>query len=159
MEIIPVGSTSFQHEGSLDDQKFYIFAKESLKKEGYNVVETSYVQFGGNNYHIEWLAQKALDDYMAYRINMIIDFANITESSAMKEGKPIKAKTGKVTVQIVSSIVLDFLNRWTSGVTKLVKPLYDRMNSETLTQRKEAFENELDSIKNALQNFLSFQAS
>ncbi|MBE5728341.1 hypothetical protein IHE51_00590 [Candidatus Parvarchaeota archaeon] len=159
MEIIPVGSTSFQHEGSLDDQKFYSFAKETLKKEGYNVVETSYVQFGGNNYHIEWLAQKALDDYMAYRINVVLDFSNITETSVMKEGKPIKAKTGKVIVQLVSTIILDFLNKWTGGVSKFVKPLYDRMNSETMTQRKEAFENELDNIKNTLQSSLSFQAS
>ncbi|MGC8516617.1 MAG: hypothetical protein ACP5MT_01845 [Candidatus Acidifodinimicrobium sp.] len=158
MEIIPVGSTSFQHEGSLDDQKFYSFAKETLKKEGYRVVETSYVQFGGNNYHIEWLAQKALDDYMAYRINVVLDFSNITEASAIKEGKQIKTKTGKVIVQLISSIVLDFLNKWTSGVSKLVKPLYDRMNSETMNQRKEAFQNELDNIKNALQGSLSFQS-
>ncbi|EEZ92509.1 MAG: hypothetical protein BJBARM4_0933 [Candidatus Parvarchaeum acidiphilum ARMAN-4] len=71
---------------------------------------------------------------------------------AMKEGKQVKAKTGTVQVQLVADILVDYLNKWTKGVSKLVRPVYDKMNEEVTTQRKTAFESEIESIKTAIQS-------
>ncbi len=151
MEVIPLGTTAIQHQGLLDDQAFYNFLKETLESYGYAVTETSYIQFAGANYVIKWDAKKVIDDYMAYRIAIDLNYRGITETTAMKEGKPVKAKTGTVEVKLTGDILLDYLNKWTTGVSKLIRPVYDKMNAEVTKQRKEAFENEIQSIKSALQ--------
>jgi hypothetical protein len=152
MEIIPMGNTTVQYEGTLDDQKFYNFLRDLLVSAGYSVKETNYIQFSGANYVIKWTATKVIDDYMAYRINVNLDYRNIQETVALKEGKQVKAKTGTVQVQLVSDILVDYLNKWTKGVSKFVRPIYDKMNEEVVTQRKAAFESDVNSIKSAIQS-------
>ena len=152
MEIIPMGTTTVQYEGVLDDQKFYNFLRGLLVSAGYSVKETSYIQFSGANYVIKWIAMKVIDDYMAYRITVNLDYRNIQETMAVKDGKKVKAKTGTVQVQLVSDILVDYLNKWTKGVSKLVRPIYDKMNEEVVTQRKTAFESDVESIKSTIQS-------
>ena len=152
MEIIPMGTTTVQYEGVLDDQKFYNFLRGLLVSAGYSVKETSYIQFSGANYVIKWIAMKVIDDYMAYRITVNLDYRNIQETMAVKDGKQVKAKTGTVQVQLVSDILVDYLNKWTKGVSKLVRPIYDKMNEEVVTQRKRAFESDVESIKSTIQS-------
>jgi hypothetical protein len=152
MEIIPMGNTTVQYEGVLDDQKFYNFLRGLLISAGYSVKETNYIQFSGANYVIKWIATKVIDDYMAYRITVNLDYRNIQETMAVKDGKQVKAKTGTVQVQLVSDIMVDYLNKWTKGVSKLVRPIYDKMNEEVVQQRKAAFENDVESIKSAIQS-------
>ncbi|MCL4398611.1 MAG: hypothetical protein M1322_00320 [Candidatus Parvarchaeota archaeon] len=152
MEIIPMGNTAVQYEGVLDDQKFYNFLRDLLVSAGYSVKETNYIQFSGANYVIKWTALKVIDDYMAYRITVNLDYRNIQETMAVKEGKQVKAKTGTVQVQLVSDILVDYLNKWTKGISKLVRPIYDKMNEEVVNQRKTAFESDVESIKTAIQS-------
>ena len=151
MEVIPLGTTAFQYQGLLDDQQFYNFLKDTLKGYGYDLTETSYIQFAGANYVIRWDAKKVVDDYMAYRITIDLNYRGITETTAMKDGKSVKAKTGTVEVKLTSDILLDYLNKWTTGVSKFVRPVYDKMNSEVTRKRREAFENEIQNIKSVLQ--------
>ncbi len=146
-----MGNTTIQYEGILDEQKFYNFLREVFTSTGYSVRETNYIQFSGPNYVIKWIAMKVIDDYMAYRITVNLDYRNIQETMAVKDGKQVKAKTGTVQVQLVNDILVDYLNKWTKGVTKFIRPIYDKMNEEVLKQRKSAFENEIDSIKSAIQ--------
>lgn len=147
-----MGTTTVQYEGVLDDQKFYNFLRGLLVSAGYSVKETSYIQFSGANYVIKWIAMKVIDDYMAYRITVNLDYRNIQETMAVKDGKQVKAKTGTVQVQLVSDILVDYLNKWTKGVSKLVRPIYDKMNEEVVTQRKTAFESDVESIKSTIQS-------
>ena len=147
-----MGTTTVQYEGVLDDQKFYNFLRDLLVSAGYSVKETSYVQFSGPNYVIKWIATKVIDDYMAYRITVNLDYRNIQETMAVKDGKQVKAKTGTVQVQLVSDILVDYLNKWTKGVSKLVRPIYDKMNEEVVAQRKAAFESDVESIKSTIQS-------
>ena len=147
-----MGNTTVQYEGILDDQKFYNFLRDLLVSAGYSVKETNYIQFSGANYVIKWVAMKVIDDYMAYRITVNLDYRNIQETMAVKDGKQVKAKTGTVQVQLVSDILVDYLNKWTKGVSKLVRPIYDKMNEEVVEQRKAAFESDVESIKSAIQS-------
>lgn len=147
-----MGNTTVQYEGVLDDQKFYNFLRDLLVSAGYSVKETNYIQFSGANYVIKWVAMKVIDDYMAYRITVNLDYRNIQETMAVKDGKQVKAKTGTVQVQLVSDILVDYLNKWTKGVSKLVRPIYDKMNEEVVEQRKAAFESDVESIKSAIQS-------
>lgn len=147
-----MGNTAVQYEGVLDDQKFYNFLRDLLVSAGYSVKETNYIQFSGANYVIKWTALKVIDDYMAYRITVNLDYRNIQETMAVKEGKQVKAKTGTVQVQLVSDILVDYLNKWTKGISKLVRPIYDKMNEEVVNQRKTAFESDVESIKTAIQS-------
>ncbi|MCL5420735.1 MAG: hypothetical protein M1284_03225, partial [Candidatus Parvarchaeota archaeon] len=126
MEIIPMGSTKVQYQGVLDDQKFYNFLRDVLVSAGYAVKETNYIQFSGANYVIKWVATKVIDDYMAYRIKVNLDYRNIQETMAVKDGNQVKTKTGTVQVELVSDIMVDYLNKWTKGVSKLVRPIYDK---------------------------------
>ena len=146
-----MGTTTVQYEGVLDDQKFYNFLRDLLVSTGYSVKETSYIQFSGLNYVIKWIAMKVIDDYMAYRITVNLDYRNIQETMAVKDGKQLKVKTGTVQVQLVSDILVDYLNKWTKGVSKLVRPIYDKMNEEVVNQRKTAFESDVESIKSTIQ--------
>ncbi|MEM0143828.1 MAG: hypothetical protein QXL94_07805 [Candidatus Parvarchaeum sp.] len=155
MEIIPMGSTTVHYEGVVDDQKFYNFLRDLLVSSGYSVKETNYIQFSGANYVIKWTAMKVIDDYMAYRISVNLDYRNIQETMAVKEGKQVKAKTGTVEVQLVSDILVDYLNKWTKGVSKFVRPIYDKMNEEVISQRKTAFENDVENIKSTIQSNLN----
>jgi hypothetical protein len=152
MEIIPMGSTKVQYQGVLDDQKFYNFLRDVLVSAGYAVKETNYIQFSGANYVIKWVATKVIDDYMAYRIKVNLDYRNIQETMAVKDGNQVKTKTGTVQVELVSDIMVDYLNKWTKGVSKLVRPIYDKMNEEVVTQRKAAFESDVENIKNTIQS-------
>ncbi|MCL5016747.1 MAG: hypothetical protein M1441_01225 [Candidatus Parvarchaeota archaeon] len=152
MEVVPIGTNSIQYEGVLDDQKFYNFFKDTLEGLGYSVVETSYVQFAGNNYSIKWAARKVIDDYMAYRLNISLDYRNLNEASGVRDGKPVKVKTGTVQVKLVADLLLDYMNKWATGVSKLVRPVYDKMNQDLIEQRKKAFETEVQDIKSTLQS-------
>ena len=151
MEIMPMGTTAVQYEGVLDDQKFYNFLRGLFVSAGYSVKETNYVEFSGANYVIKWIATKVIDDYMAYRISVNLDYRNIQETMAVKDGKQVKAKTGTVQVELVSDILIDYLNKWTKGVSKFVRPIYDKMNEEVVKQRKTAFESDIESIKTSIQ--------
>ena len=146
-----MGNTTVQYEGVIDDQKFYNFLRNLFISAGYSVKETNYIQFSGANYVIKWLAMKVIDDYMAYRITVNLDYRHLEEVMAVKEGKQVKTKKGTVQVQLVSDIMVDYLNKWTKGVSKLVRPIYDKMNEEVLSQRKTAFESDVESIKNSIQ--------
>ena len=146
-----MGTTAVQYEGVLDDQKFYNFLRGLFVSAGYSVKETNYVQFSGANYVIKWIATKVIDDYMAYRISVNLDYRNIQETMAVKDGKQVKAKTGTVQVELVSDILIDYLNKWTKGVSKFVRPIYDKMNEEVVKQRKTAFENDIENIKTSIQ--------
>lgn len=148
---MPMGTTAVQYEGVLDDQKFYNFLRGLFVSAGYSVKETNYVQFSGANYVIKWIATKVIDDYMAYRISVNLDYRNIQETMAVKDGKQVKAKTGTVQVELVSDILIDYLNKWTKGVSKFVRPIYDKMNEEVVKQRKTAFESDIESIKTSIQ--------
>jgi hypothetical protein len=154
MEVVPVGTTNIQYEGALDDQKVYDFIKDTLQGRGYKVSEDSYVQFGGKNYSIDWTAMKLVDDYMAYRLRVKLDYRGLSEAPAMKDGKQIKIKTGTVQVRIVSDVLLDYLDKWTVGISKLIRPVYDKMNQEVISQRKATFNDEIQNIKNAIQSGL-----
>ena len=147
-----MGSTKVQYQGVLDDQKFYNFLRDVLVSAGYAVKETNYIQFSGANYVIKWVAMKVIDDYMAYRIKVNLDYRNIQETMAVKDGNQVKTKTGTVQVELVSDIMVDYLNKWTKGVSKLVRPIYDKMNEEVVTQRKTAFESDVENIKNTIQS-------
>ena len=92
MEIIPLGTTQVQYDGVLDDKKFYNFIKDTLQSSGYKVMENAFVQFAGGNYHIEWTAKKLVDDYMAFRMILHIDYRGLTETSAMQAGKPVESR-------------------------------------------------------------------
>ncbi|MCL4406478.1 MAG: hypothetical protein M1573_01345 [Candidatus Parvarchaeota archaeon] len=154
MEVLPIGTKQIQYQGVLDDQKFYNFFKDTLEGLGYSVVENSYVQFGGNNFNIKWTARKVVDDYMAYRLTIIIDYLGLTDANAVSDGKPVKVKTGTVNVKMVADVLLDYMNKWTVGVSKLVRPVYDKMNQDLITQRKNSFEAEVQDIKSTLQSHL-----
>ncbi|MCL4399117.1 hypothetical protein M1293_01210 [Candidatus Parvarchaeota archaeon] len=152
MEIIPVGTTSVQYQGLMDDQNFYNFMKDTLQGIGYKVNETSYIQFAGQNYAITWVAKKFIDDYMAYRITIKLDYRGLTETTATKDGKQIKMKTGTVQITLVSDILLDYLDKWAVGVSKLIRPIFDKMNKDVLVQRRNTFENEIQNIKSSIQS-------
>ena len=153
MEVIPVGSTTIQYDGILDDQKFYNFLKDTLKGLGYNVIEGSYIQFS-NNYVIDWSATKLIDDYMAYRLTLKIDFRGIKKGAGVKEGKQVEVKTGTVKVDVTYDILLDYLDKWAHGISKLIRPVYDKMNEEVMKQRKATFEEEVQNLKNTIQSNL-----
>lgn len=155
MEVIPVGTSSLQYEGTFDDAAFYNFSKDTFQNAGYSVKESRHIQFAGPNYHIEWFATKAIDDYMAYRIKVILDFRNVTETSVIKDGKPAKVKTGTVQVELSSDMLLDYLDKWTTGISKLIRPIYDKMNAQVLEQRKNTFEQDIQNIKATLQAHFS----
>ena len=152
MEIVPVGTTSVQYQGLMDDQNFYNFVKDTLQGMGYKVNETSYIQFAGQNYTITWVAKKFIDDYMAYRITIKLDYRGLTETTATKDGKQIKMKSGTVQIMLVSDILLDYLDKWAVGVSKFIRPVFDKMNKDVLVQRRNTFENEIQNIKSAIQS-------
>ncbi len=152
MEIIPLGVTVVQYQGTMDDQQTYNFVKTTLQGLGYKVAENSYIQFAGGNYAIEWTAKRMIDDYMAYRLTIKLDYRNISEAAAVKDGKQVKIKTGDLKVQIIADLVLDYLDKWTVGISKFIRPIYDKMNQEVINQRKTAFENEIQNLKTAIQS-------
>ncbi len=152
METISIGVTVVQYAGVMDEQNTYNFIKDTLKGLGYNVTENSYIHFGGTNYAISWTAKKLLDDYMAYRITLKLDYRGLAESTAIQGGKQVKIRTGELKVTIVADMLLDHLDKWTSGVSKFIRPVYDKMNQDVISQRKTAFENEVGDLKNTLQS-------
>jgi hypothetical protein len=152
MEVVPLGTTTVQYEGVLDEQQIYNFLKDTLQGLGYKVTETSYAQFGVTNHAIEWIASRYIDDYMCYRLTIKLDFRGITEGMAMKDGKQVKVKNGSVKILLIADILLDYLDKWTVGISKLIRPIYDKMNSEVINQRKAAFETEVQGLKTTLQS-------
>ena len=152
MEVVPVGNTVVQYEGIIDDSGSYNFIKTTLQGLGYKVAENSYAQFGGGNYAIDWTANKLVDDYMAYRLAIKLDYRGLNEGAAMKDGKQIKVKTGAVKITITAELLMDYLDKWTTGITKLIRPIYDKMNQEVINQRKAAFEEELQNFKTTIQS-------
>ncbi len=155
MEVNKIGSFEIKYEGVFDDQKFYVLAQDIIKSEGFSLMETSYIQFGGANYHIEWVASKFIDDYTSYRLNIVLEFTNLNETTVMKDGKQIKAKTGGVSVNVIYSMVMDYLNKWSTGVSKFIKPIYEKMSADTIEKRKAELEQIALDIKSKLQNSLS----
>ncbi|MDP8013036.1 MAG: hypothetical protein RAK22_02955 [Nanoarchaeota archaeon] len=155
MEVVPVGSLKFKNEGVINDQKFYVTAQDILKDQGFSVMETAYIQFGGGNYHVEWVATKIIDDYMSYRINIVLEFTGLADATITKGGQQIKVRTGTISVEFNYSVLLDYLNKWTTGISKIVKPVYDKMNSEALNSRKAELEREVQDIKAKMQNNIS----
>ncbi|MCW1292684.1 MAG: hypothetical protein QXX36_00250 [Candidatus Rehaiarchaeum fermentans] len=157
MDQLPITSKKFSYTGIIDVNGFLQVVKKNLEAKGFSVEETKFEQSGSENknYSIEWSATKQLDDYTMYSLTVKINFSDVKDATVLKNNVPTQTKIGKVDLSIDASMMLDYQEKWSAGLLKILRPLFDRMNKELIESRKKSLANSVDEIVGALKSTYS----
>jgi uncharacterized membrane protein len=155
MDSIPAGSKSFVYTGVIDINGFLNQVKSLLSNLGYTVAETKFEQSsdkGKNNYNTEWAAEKILDDYMKFSVSIKIQIKGVSDTTLMKDNVPTTVKTGTINLSATGSLLLDYEDKWSTGIMKILRPLFDKINEEQRNERIKKLQQDIDSLINALKS-------
>ncbi len=153
MDSIPITSKTFVYTGVININNFLNQIKTLLTNLGYTVTETKFEQTsdkGKNNYNTEMIGEKLLDDYMKYSLSIKIQITNVSDTTMMKDNTPTTVKTGTINLSVSGNLVLDYEDKWSTGIMKLMRPLFDKINEEQRKDRSTRLQQEIDSFISAL---------
>jgi hypothetical protein len=107
-------SGKIKQKGIFDFKKFYNFAYDWLRDEGYKVIEKNYTEeITGDSKKIEikWVAKKKISDYFQFVIQTDWLVLNLKNVEVQKEGKKVKMNSGEPELKIKGILVKDYENK------------------------------------------------
>lgn len=137
-------SGKIKQKGIFDFKKFYNFAYDWLRDEGYKVIEKNYTEeITGDSKKIEikWEAKKKVSDYFQFMIRTDWLILNLKNVEVQKEGKKVKMNSGKPELKIKGYLIKDYEHRWEDiPFFKLLRGIYDRY---IIKSRVESYEDKV----------------
>ena len=128
VEIINHFKGKIKQKGIFTFKKFYIFAYEYLKYEGYTVHEKRYleeIEKQGKKIEITWIAEKNLSDYFKFVIQIDWLILRMNDIEVMKEGQKVKMQKGEPELKIKGLLYKDYDNKWETPFFKNMRHIYD----------------------------------
>lgn len=137
-------SGKIKQKGIFDFKKFYNFAYDWLRDEGYKVQEKNYTEeITGDSKKIEikWIAKKKISDYFQFIIQTDWLILNLKNVEVQKEGKKVKMNSGEPELKIKGILIKDYEHRWEDmPFFKLLRGIYDRY---IIKSRVESYEDKI----------------
>lgn len=104
-----------EYEGIFNWEKLYNFITEKLNDKDYQKHRKKYeenVEESGKNIFIDLRATKKKTSNATLVIKLILEFQNLTDTTAEEAGIPAKVKKGKVRITIDSWVNTDYEDLW-----------------------------------------------
>ena len=100
-----------------------------FENNGYNFYEKSYQDQetpGGKIILISWTAEKKIDTYIKFGIDMTYTITGLNKIEIERSGTKISTNKGKIQTQISAYLLKDYDNKWsTSPFMKYARRIYD----------------------------------
>lgn len=78
---------------------------------------------GGWEHEIEIYGERKMNEYIKFKIDVFLRMFDVKDVELVKDGKKVKANTGRLAVEVSGSMTLDFENRF--GGSKFLQALQD----------------------------------
>ncbi len=112
-------------ESTFDMNQLYKLGRSWFGKHGYDFFEKEYVSSqreDAKNASIKWEAEREVDDYVKFHIEVRIKFKNLREV----QGKKKVLNSGEVSFSIEAYLAKDYEARWEKGfMSKFIRGVYD----------------------------------
>jgi len=112
-------------ESTFDMQELYKLGRTWFNKHGYDFYEKEYLSTQkeeAKSASIKWEAERKVDDYIRFHIEVRIKFKNLREV----QGKKKMMNTGEISFSTEAYIVRDYESNWEKGfMTKFIRGVYD----------------------------------
>ena len=145
------------HDDVLDTTEVYRLLQEWLTLRDYTLYEKEYLVDArtGHNLYIFWRAEKKIDDYTQFVIEIRIRGSNIDEAT-VKNKKYIK---GTFNIAFESFLELDYEARWEQKpILKIWRGIYDRLFiKDKMDRYSEELKNDTYNVYDETKAFLSLK--
>lgn len=115
-----------KHKGFLDVSKLVQSIKSWFKENKYTLHFPTHKfagPIGAAEQEIKMYGERKMTEYVKFKITILMRFWDLKEVEVIKDGKKIKACTGRVAIDIDGLMALDYLKRF--GGNKLLQSLQD----------------------------------
>ncbi len=113
---VPTKKLIVRYKGIFDMEGLYRVIVQWLKSKRYWFHESTYKHKvptpHGAEEEIKFAAERKVDEYHLYNINMYFHLWHITEVEVIKDGKKKKLTKGQIEIQIKGELVLDYQGRF-----------------------------------------------
>lgn len=145
-------SGKIKQKGIFNFRKFYNFAYDWLRSEGYKIIEKNYtedIKGGTKKTEIKWDAKKKISDYFRFMIELDWLTLNMKNVEVLKDGKKVKMNSGETELRVKGVLLKDYEHRWEDRpVFKLLRGIFDRY---IIKSRVEKYE---DKVTDEAEEFL-----
>ena len=121
-------SGKVKQKGIFHLKKFYNFAYEQLKYQGYDVHEKQYLvemETQGRKVEIAWVAKKKVSDYFQFEIKIDWIILRMNDMEVMQEGEKIKMQKGEPELKVKGNVIKDYESKWDTPFLEFVRRIYD----------------------------------
>lgn len=132
MEEVTILKTRFKYSGQYSLSSYYNLMYDIFRSMGYGVEETNYIRKlnpDGSQKEIElvWDCLGTIDGYSKIKINAKTLIVGIGTQQTQIDGKPVTRDVGTLELEMKSSILIDYENRWESNpIMRHLKGFYDK---------------------------------
>ena len=129
-EKVNVFQGKIKQKGVFNYGKFYKFAYDWLRYDGYDIYEKQYleeIEPAGKKVIIQWTATKRISDYFAFELDVFWFILRMNDIEVIKEGQKVKGmKSGEPEITVKAILVKDHLSKWNTPFLRGFKRIYDR---------------------------------
>jgi len=151
-----------KQKGIFDFKKYYKFAYDWLRYDGYTIHEKKYleeIEKQGKKIIIEWVATKKISDYFKNIIEVSWHILGMEDAEVMRNGKKDKANKGEVKITITGILERDYEDNWgKTAFNKFIRGVYDKyIIRSTMDQYEDKVIDESDEFTEQLKAFLNLE--
>ena len=110
-------SEKITYDNVFDLKELYKHLYEWLVWRKYDVAEKKYkekVKPTGKDMEIQWEANRDIDEYSSFRIELKAILVAVNDVDVQKDGAKVKMQKGEITMQISEHLITDRLDFWAS---------------------------------------------
>jgi hypothetical protein len=124
-----VFSQTIRKNGYFNFGDLYSFCVDWFKGEGYDVIETDYVEkgSGAKEVAVNWAPQKDITDYFRFVLNTEIFILDLKDAEIERDGNKEKTHKGNLRIRIRAEIHKDYEERWEQKpMSKFMRGVYEQ---------------------------------
>jgi len=151
------------YDGIFDFKETYSFLYTLLIDGEYIVEEKSYSEKSkpdSKEIEVSWDAKRKVTDYVRYHLKISWRILGLKEIEVMRDGKKIKANSGKLEIKIAGFLETDYENKWeATAFFRFLRGVYDKfIINTTLEKYEDGLFEEVEESVNQMKTFLVLEA-
>lgn len=151
-----------KQSGVFNFKDFYEFLYDLLMEEGYDVVETKYVEVkkgtDSKNVEITWRADKGISSYFKFSLTLRWLIQGLTKVKVKKDGEEISMDSASMEIDFTAELIKDPDDEWKKSYLAYMRELYDEYIIKARIEDHEVkiFE-EVNDIINSMKAYLAIE--
>jgi len=116
-KITLLDSEKITYDGVFDLKELYKHLYEWLTWRKYDVSEKKYkekIKPTGKDMEIEWQANKDIDEYSSFQVEMKALLIGVADVEVQKENIKVKMQKGEINVKVSAHLITDRMETWTA---------------------------------------------